>query len=48
MGETKNYSIAVNDAVVVVTEFPDMFSDDEEADTLLPLHVHQALKFSAV
>ena len=34
------YSIVVNDAVVAVTEVPDLFSDHEEADTRLLLHAH--------
>ena len=35
-------SIVVNDAVVAVTEVPDLFSDHKEADTRLLLHAHQA------
>ena len=39
----------VNDAVVAVTEVPDLFSDHEEADTRLLLHAHQAARaFSSV
>ena len=34
--------IVVNDAVVAVTDVPDLFSDHEKADTLLLLHAHQA------
>ena len=40
------HSVVVNDAVVAV---PDLFSDHEEADTRLLLHVHQAAQvFSSV
>ena len=43
------HSIVVNDAVVAVTEVPDLVSDYEEADTRLLLHVHQAARvFSSV
>ena len=35
------HSIVVNDAIVAVTEVPDLFSDNEEADTWLLLHAHQ-------
>ena len=35
------HSIVVNDAVVAVTEVPDLFSEHEEADTRLLLHAHQ-------
>ena len=43
------HSIVVNDAVVAVTEVPDLFSDYDEADTRLLLHVHQASRvFSSV
>ena len=43
------HSIVVNDAVVAVTEVPDLFSDHEESDTRLLLHVHQdARVFSSV
>ena len=43
------HSIVVNDAVVAVTEVPDLFSYHEEADTWLLLHVHQAARaFSSV
>ena len=38
------HSIVVNDAVVEVTEVPDLFSDHEEADTRLLLHAHQAAR----
>ena len=38
------HSIVVNDAVVAVTEVPDLFSDHEEADTRLLLHAHQAAR----
>ena len=42
-------STDVNDAVVAVTEVPDLFSDHEEADTRLLLHAHQAAQvFSSV
>ena len=37
------HSIVVNDAVVVVTEVPDLFSDHEIEDTQLLLHAHQAV-----
>ena len=37
------------DAVVAVTEVPDLFSDHEEADTRLLLHDHHAVQvFSSV
>ena len=43
------HSIVVSDAVVTVAEVPDLFSDHEEADTRLLLHVHQAARvFSSV
>ena len=43
------HSIVVNDAVVAVTEVPDLFSDHEETDTRLLLHAHQAGRaFSSV
>ena len=43
------HSIVVNDAVVAVTEVTDLFSDHEEADTLLLLHAHRAAReFSSV
>ena len=43
------HSIVVNDAVVAITEIPDLFSDHEEADTRLLLHAHQAARaFSSV
>ena len=35
------HSIVVNDAVVAVTEVPDLFSDHEEAYTRLLHHAHQ-------
>ena len=40
-GEVCN-SIVVNDAVVAVTEVPDLLSDHEEANTRFLLHTHQA------
>ena len=47
-GDVCHY-IVVNDAVVVVTEVTDLFSDHEEADTRLLLHAHQAAHvFSSV
>ena len=43
------HSIFVNDAVVAITEFTDLFSDHEEADTRLLLHAHQTARvFSSV
>ena len=39
-----SHSIVVNDAVVAVTEVPDLFSDHEEADTRLLLHAHQTAR----
>ena len=38
------HSIVVNDAIVAVTEVPDLFSDHEEADTRLLFHAHQAAR----
>ena len=42
------HSIVVNDAVVAVTDVPDLFSDHEEADTRRLLHAHQPAGPSAV
>ena len=43
------HSIVGNDAVVAVTEVPDLFSDHEEADTRVLLHAPQAARaFSSV
>ena len=43
------HSIVVNDAVVAVTEVPDLFSYHEKADTRLLLHAHKAARaFSSV
>ena len=43
------HSIVVNDAIVVVTEVPDLFSDHEEADTRFLLHTQQTAQvFSSV
>ena len=43
------HSIVVNDAVVAVTEVPDLFSDHEESDTRFLLHTQQTAQvFSSV
>ena len=39
-----SHSLVVNDAVVAVSEVPDLFSDHEEADTRLLLHAHQTAR----
>ena len=47
-GEVCNF-IVVNDAVVAVTEVPELFSDHEYADIRFLLHTHHAAQvFSSV